>query len=221
MTRGQKTKGTTSRRLPPRRWTRRLRSMTIREPEEHPEPRLPEPRLPEPLLLDVRLVVHTHWDREWYRPVTQFRSRLVALIDEVLDGAAGRPFLLDGQAVVLEDYLALRPERSADVSNALRQGAIEAGPWYVLADALIPSGEGLVRNLLAGRRVMRSLRAAPPDVLYCPDSFGHPAYLPAIARGFGCESVILWRGYGRKSHPPGDTSNWVAPDGSSVVLYHL
>ena len=179
------------------------------------------PQFPETPRLDVRLVVHTHWDREWYRPFAQFRSRLVALIDEVLDGTAGRPFLLDGQAVVLEDYLDVRPERSADVSAALRQGAIEAGPWYVLADSLIPSGEGLVRNLLAGRHVLRSLRAVAPDVLYCPDSFGHPAMLPALAAGFGFGTVILWRGYGGASHPAGDTGHWLAPDESSVILCHL
>jgi mannosylglycerate hydrolase len=185
--------------------------MTIRQPEEHPEP---SP-------IDVRLLVHTHWDREWYRPFPQFRLRLVSLIDEVFDGVAGSPFLLDGQAVVLEDYLEVRPERSADVSTALRQGAVEAGPWYVLADSLIPSGEGLVRNLLAGRRVLRSLRAIAPDVLYCPDSFGHPAVLPAIAAGFGCSLIVLWRGYGGARHPSGDTAWWKAPDESKVLLYHL
>lgn len=197
--------------------------MTIRQPEELrlPNPRLPEPRPQEPRLLEVRLLVHTHWDREWYRPFPQFRVRLVALIDDVLEGRAGEPFLLDGQAVVLEDYLEVRPERSADVSSAVRQGVIEAGPWYVLADTLIPSGEGLTRNILAGRRVLRSLRTVAPDVLYCPDSFGHPAYLPAIAAGFGCETIILWRGYGGRSHPPGDTARWEAPDASAVTLYHL
>ncbi len=190
--------------------------MTTRQPEEHLEP-LPSDARP----LDVRLVVHTHWDREWYRPFSQFRVRLVALIDEVLDGVAGSPFLLDGQAVVLEDYLEVRPERSADVSTALRQGVIEAGPWYVLADSLIPSGEGLVRNLLAGRRVLRSLRAAAPDVLYCPDSFGHPARLPTIAAEFSHPVVVLWRGFGGASHPRGDTGFWQAPDEYGVILYHL
>ena len=189
--------------------------MTTRQPEEHLEP------WPSDRPLDVRLLVHTHWDREWYRPVTQFRPRLVALIDDVLDGVAGSPFLLDGQAVVLEDYLEVRPERSADVSTALRQGVIEGGPWYVLADSLIPSGEGLVRNLLAGRRVLRSLRAVAPDVLYCPDSFGHPARLPTIAAEFSCPVVVLWRGFGGGSHPRGDTAFWQAPDECGVVLYHL
>ena len=190
--------------------------MTILQPGEHVEPRLSERPL-----LDVRLLVHTHWDREWYRPMAQFRARLVRLMDEVLDGAAGAPFLLDGQAVVLEDYLDIRPERSADVSTALRQGAVEAGPWYVLADSLIPSGEGLVRNLLAGRRVLRSLRSVAPDVLYCPDSFGHPAALPMIAAGFGCPVIVLWRGFGGASHPVADTVQWRAPDESRVILYHL
>ena len=190
--------------------------MTTRQPEEHLET-WPTDTRP----LDVRLLVHTHWDREWYRPAAQFRVRLVGLIDEVLDGSAGSPFMLDGQAVVLEDYLEVRPERSADVSTALRQGVIEAGPWYVLADSLIPSGEGLVRNLLAGRRVLRSLRAVAPDVLYCPDSFGHPARLPTIAAEFSCPVAVLWRGFGGASHPRGDTAFWQAPDEHGVVLYHL
>src|SRR5687767_10547264 len=173
--------------------------MTIRRPEEHPEPRL----------LDVRLVVHTHWDREWYRPFPQFRARLVSLVDDLLERGVDPPFLLDGQAVILEDYLDVRPERAADVLNALRRGALEAGPWYVLPDSLIPSGEGLVRNLLAGRHVLQSLRATAPDVLYCPDSFGHPAILPALAAGFGFSTVILWRGYGGASHPAGDAGQWL------------
>ncbi len=171
--------------------------------------------------LEVLAVVHTHWDREWYLPEPQFRQRLVALIDSLLDGTTTGPFLLDGQSVLLEDYLRVRPERAADLSAALRTGLIEAGPWYVLADELIPSGEGLVRNLLAGARVLGSLRATAPPVLYCPDSFGHPAMLPALAAGFGCPLVVLWRGYGGARHPAGDTARWNGPDGSSVLLFHL
>src|SRR4051794_29817004 len=35
-------------------------------------------------LLEVYVVAHTHWDREWYHPAERFRQRLVALIDELL-----------------------------------------------------------------------------------------------------------------------------------------
>ncbi|HET7188149.1 MAG TPA: hypothetical protein VFI52_08345, partial [Gemmatimonadaceae bacterium] len=104
-------------------------------------------------LRDLFVVSHTHWDREWYHSAELFRQRLVALVDELIDDppASGESFLLDGQAVLLDDYLSVRPERAAELSTLLRDGRIEAGPWYLLADELIPGGEALVRNLLAGR----------------------------------------------------------------------
>ena len=112
--------------------------------------------------LDVLLVPHTHWDREWYHEAGRFRQRLVALVDELLDAPDGHPFLLDGQAIVVEDYLDVRPGRRDALAAALRAGRLEAGPWYVLADQLIPSGEAHVRNLRAGRRVLAAMGAAPP-----------------------------------------------------------
>lgn len=174
-------------------------------------------------MLTVHVVSHTHWDREWYLPAERFRQRLVALIDEVLDlpPTDGSAFLLDGQTVVLEDYLAVRPERASELAAALRGGQLEAGPWFVLADELIPSGEGLVRNLLAGRHTLRALRAESPSVLYCPDSFGHPAALPTLAQGFGKTVVVLWRGFGGKGMPNVDAASWIGANGQHVLLYHL
>jgi mannosylglycerate hydrolase len=174
-------------------------------------------------VLDVHLVSHTHWDREWYLPAERFRQRLVGLVDELIDDPPEIPesFLLDGQAIVLDDYARVRPERMDAVRGLLRDGRLEAGPWYVLADELIPSGEALVRNLQAGRRTLRRFEAEAPPVLYCPDSFGHPAALPAIAAGFGFAVIVLWRGYGSRRFPPGDAARWRAPNGDMVVLYHL
>ena len=172
--------------------------------------------------LTVHVVSHTHWDREWYQPAGRFRQRLVALIDALLDDHEDlAAFLLDGQAIVLEDYLAVRPERRNELAARLQSGSLEAGPWYVLADELIPSGESLVRNLLAGRAVLDSLGASAPQLLYSPDAFGHPAMLPALAHGFGMPVIILWRGYGGPTHPRGDIALWRAPDGSAALLYHL
>jgi mannosylglycerate hydrolase len=175
------------------------------------------------MALDVHVVSHTHWDREWYQPMERFRQRLVALVDELLDDPPGvdESFLLDGQAIIIEDYLDVRPERGGELRGLLKDGRLEAGPWYVLADELIPSGEALVRNLFAGRRLLERFEAKSPPVLYCPDSFGHPAALPSIATGFGLPVVILWRGYGGPRWPTGDTARWTSPSGDSVVIYHL
>lgn len=174
-------------------------------------------------LLELHVVAHTHWDREWYHAAERFRQRLIPLVDELLDDPPppGESFLLDGQAIVLEDYLDVRPERAAELSALLRDGRLEAGPWYVLADELIPGGETLLRNLLAGRAAVRRLRGEPPPVLYCPDSFGHPAILPELARGFGCALVVLWRGYGGSRWPAGDVANWRGPTEATIPLYSL
>ena len=112
--------------------------------------------IPSNVLKTLFVVAHTHWDREWYLPAARFQARLISLVDALLVfGEQGlTPFLLDGQAVVLEDYVSVRPERRSSLVDALATGAIEAGPWYVLGDNLIPSGEALIRNLETGRRVL-------------------------------------------------------------------
>lgn len=166
--------------------------------------------------MELLVVSHTHWDREWYHPPGRFRQRLVLVVDELLDRLASDPhsppFLLDGQAIVLEDYLEVRPDRATEVRAALQAGRLEAGPWYVLADGLLPSGEALIRNLTEGREALRALlgsnRQVAPPVLYCPDAFGHPAALPTIARGFGLNTVIIWRGHGGSSDPRQDVVRW-------------
>ena len=163
---------------------------------------------------------HTHWDREWYHVAPRFRQRLVALVDAVL-ATPSVPFLLDGQAITLRDYLQVRPDAEPALRAALQAGTLEAGPWYVLADNLIPSGEAIVRNLAAGRRVLRHFGAVPPAVAYCPDTFGHPAALPTIAAGFGLTVGVVWRGLGGAAHPTTDLVMWRAPDGTALLTHHL
>jgi mannosylglycerate hydrolase len=80
----------------------------------------------------VYFVPHTHWDREWYLPFQVFRARLVDVIDQVLDLLEGdehyRRFTLDGQAVVLDDYLEVRPERAAALTAQVRAGRLGSVP---------------------------------------------------------------------------------------------
>ena len=65
----------------------------------------------------IHVISHTHWDREWYLPFQSFRLKLVHLVDNLLDLLENDPhykfFMLDGQTIVLNDYLAMRPEKEA------------------------------------------------------------------------------------------------------------
>lgn len=173
--------------------------------------------------LRILLVSHTHWDREWYHPAGRFRQRLVALVDALLaePPLPGSTFLLDGQTIVLEDYAAVRPEQVGVLRERLQRGAVEAGPWYVLADNLIPGGEAILRNLETGRSDLERWGTSAPPVAYCPDTFGHPAFMPALAAGYGFDVAIAWRGVGGGGDPADDAMWWSAPDGSRVLLHHL
>ncbi len=168
----------------------------------------------------VIVASHTHWDRAWYLPFQQFRHMLVSLIDHLLETLRTKKdfkvFNLDGQAVVLEDYLAIRPEKRDELGGHIRSGRITAGPWYVLPDEYLVSGESLIRNLMIGQAVVRQF-GKPMDAGYIPDPFGHISQLPQILRGCGLDSIIFTRGLPRAWRKLGSAFRWYAPDGKSFV----
>ncbi len=170
--------------------------------------------------MQTHIVSHTHWDREWYLTYEQFRHRLVGLIDRLLDMMESQPdyeyFHLDGQTIVLEDYIELRPHQEPRLRKLIQDGRILIGPWYDMPDEFLVSGESLVRNLALGHRIARGY-GTPMPVGYLPDLFGHVGQMPQILRNFGLDNAILWRGFGG----PRAEYWWQAPDGSRVLMMHL
>jgi mannosylglycerate hydrolase len=170
------------------------------------------------------IVSHSHWDREWYRSFEYFRAMLVHMVDDLLDLLARDPayrcFTLDGQTSTVEDYLDVRPEREEELRRYVKGGRLFIGPWYVLPDEFLVSGESTVRNLMMGRRIAHRF-GAEMKVGYIPDSFGHIASMPTILKGFDIDNVILYRGFG--GEPGQDTSEywWHAPDGTQALMIHL
>jgi len=168
----------------------------------------------------LTVVSHTHWDREWYQPFQEFRIRLVQLTDRLLDLLDRDPdyryFTFDGQTIMLEDYLAVRPEQEETLRRYIGQGRLLIGPWHVLPDEFLVSPEATIRNLMLGGKVARRFGPRMPAG-YIPDSFGHVSQLPQILRGFGLDAAVLWRGVGQAPNE----FRWAAPDGSEVLVIHL
>jgi mannosylglycerate hydrolase len=171
--------------------------------------------------LTAHVVPHTHWDREWYEPFETFRGRLVAVIDRAIEILESNPrftsFTLDGQAIVLEDYLAVKPEKREALERLIRQGRLRIGPWYVLADEFLVSPEALVRNLQLGRALCRQFGDYLP-VAYTPDSFGHISKLPLLTQGFGLESIVFECGVGDEGERLRGEFIWRAADGETQVF---
>jgi mannosylglycerate hydrolase len=169
----------------------------------------------------IHVVPHTHWDREWYEPFQRFRMRLVDLLDHVIERAEVDPayrFTMDGQMAAIEDYLEIRPEATARVRALVEAGQLAIGPWQILSDEFLVSGETLVRNLERGLASAARLGGAMP-VGYLPDEFGHTAQMPQILRRAGLEHAVVWRGV------PAAVGHhaflWSAPDGSTVRAEYL
>jgi len=170
----------------------------------------------------VAIVPHTHWDREWYSPFQTFRLRLVRLLDALLpmlesDLSYSR-FLLDGQTAVLDDYLEVRPEAAAALGRLASSGRLAIGPWMVLMDEFMVSGETMVRDLQFGIARGSELGGVM-DIGYLPDMFGHVAQMPQLLRLAGFEHAVVWRGVPAVVEQTAFW--WDAPDGSRVRAEYL
>jgi mannosylglycerate hydrolase len=170
--------------------------------------------------MKVHIIPHTHWDREWCQTFQEYRAKLIKMMDRliyIIENYPDYKFLLDGQTIILEDYLEIRPEKREKFEKYIRNKNIFIGPWYVQPDEFLVSGESLIRNLLLGSKISEKF-GNRLKVGYVPDSFGHISQLPQIFKGFDIEDVILWRGIGRNESLE---YIWRAPSGDEVFLVHL
>ncbi len=170
--------------------------------------------------LRIFIVPETHWDRAWYLPFEDFRISLVRLNDHILDTLENdrnfKTFCLDGQTVVIEDYLQIKPEQRHRLEKAVQKDRLKVGPWYILPDEFLVSGESLVRNLLIGREIAESLGKSM-NVGYVPDPFGHVGQLPQILNGFGIDNFLFSRGVIWERWNKGIEFRWSGTDGSEVL----
>lgn len=179
----------------------------------------------------VHLISHTHWDREWYMPYEHHHVLLVELMDKLLDTLDQDPeyryFHLDGQTIIREDYLQVRPDQQERLDRYIREGRVQFGPWYILQDEFLTSSEANLRNLLIGHQ-----DAKPFGVLsktgYFPDSFGNMGQAPQILQQAGIGNAVFGRGVkptgfnnavvdADSYESPYSEMIWRSPDGSEVL----
>ncbi len=173
--------------------------------------------------MKLYILSSTHWDREWYQPFQGFRKRLVDFAAALCNHLEQHPefgaFHFDGQTVVLEDIYEIRPDLRPRFEALIAAGRVLVGPWYVMPDEFLVSGEALIRNLAAGHRLAAAHGGRAWKFGYLCDSFGHIAQLPQVLKGFGIDYALLGRGTNEHSTAP--LFAWRAPDGSEVITVKL
>lgn len=163
----------------------------------------------------------THWDREWYKTVDEFRFRLVPVMEKVLDTLEKDEtfslFTLDGQTRIVTDYLVTGKKNKERIEALSRQDRLKAGPWYTMPDEFLCSSESLVQNLLKGHKEAEKLGGKPLKHGYVCDIFGHVANLPQILNGFQIKSALISRGTNDSEFPC--FFRWRSPDGSEALTF--
>ncbi|GBF77165.1 hypothetical protein PA598K_05699 [Paenibacillus sp. 598K] len=156
---------------------------------------------------------------------------LIELMDSLLDTLDRDPdfrsFHLDGQTIIIDDYLQVRPQARERLERHIRNGRIVIGPWYILQDEFLTSSEANVRNLLIGHQ-----DAAPHGVIsklgYFPDSFGNMGQAPQLLKQADIETAVFGRGVKptgfnnmvsdvESYESPYSEMFWESPDGSRVL----
>jgi mannosylglycerate hydrolase len=169
------------------------------------------------------IVPHTHWDREWRYPIWKNRALLVDFMQQLLDlldtDKDYACFVMDGQSVVIEDYLEVCPGDDARIRRHVQTGRLKIGPWYTLPDLYPIDGECLVRNLLKGVRYCRQF-GGHLGVGYNSFGWGQTAQFPQIYAGFGLNFIIAAKRVSAARAPHCEYW-WEAPDGTRVLASRL
>ncbi len=179
---------------------------------------------------NLHFISHTHWDREWYLPYQKLRYRMVKLIDNLLDLLDNNPefkyYYLDGQTILIEDYIEIKPQNKEKLKKYIEEGRIKIGPWYVLQDEYLTSGESNIRSLMLGI-ITGEKYGGVAKLGYFPDAFGNISQAPQILNGFNISNSV----FGRGINPVGFNNQigdkdyneypseiyWESPDGSRVL----
>lgn len=165
----------------------------------------------------VPILPWLRWPREGLLTLQQARLGLVTQLDSLLAHAAEKSsfpsVLLDGQTIVVDDYLEVRPASSDAMARAIADGRFSIGPWYIPPHGLLVSAEAMVRNLMIGAAKTSELRNLRSPV-FLPDMSGHIGQLPQVLRGFGIDAVIA----PVTQHAGAPVSWWTGIDGTSVLL---
>lgn len=173
--------------------------------------------------MEINIIMHTHWDREWYFSHLKSRAYSLNTFDEIIKVMEENPniksFLMDGQTSIIEEYLDMHPYMKERIEKLIRNKRIFTGPWFSQTDTLIISAENMVRNLLYGTNYAEEMGHCM-QIGYLPDSFGMSEQMPQFYNGFDMEYAMFRRGIYDEITKDREFY-WKSLDGSKVFTHNI
>jgi len=171
-------------------------------------------------------VAHAHIDTAWLWTLAETRRKVVRSWTNTLD-LMDRDPALHFMCSQPQQYRWLESDAPA-VFERIKKRAAEGrwepiGSMWIEPDALVPSGESLMRQMLYGVRYFESRFGAQvrQRVVYLPDTFGFPACLPTVMRSCGADVFITNKiSWNQANTFPHTSFRWRGLDGSEVLAHN-
>ncbi|CAM3473519.1 alpha-mannosidase [Isoptericola cucumis] len=171
----------------------------------------------------VTAVGHAHIDSAWLWPLRETRRKVARTVSNVLALMDGDPDLVYAMssaqqfAWLQED----QPELFARVLERVREGRfVPVGGMWVESDAVMPTGESIVRQLTYGSRYFAQQLGVVADGMWLPDSFGYSGALPQIARRAGFRWFLTQKiSWNDTNTFPHHSFSWEGIDGTRIFTH--
>ncbi len=108
------------------------------------------------------------------------------------------------------------------IQKLVRQGKWHVmGGWWLQPDCNLPSGESLVRQILAGKTWFKKHLGVEPRTAMNVDPFGHSRGLVQILAKSGHDSYLFCRPLPADQALPGQDFRWIGYDGSEILGHRV
>ncbi|HEX7352752.1 alpha-mannosidase [Brachybacterium sp.] len=168
-------------------------------------------------------VGHAHIDSAWLWPLRETRRKVARTVSNVLALMDEDPEFVYAmssaqQFAWLEED---QPELFARMRERIDEGRfLPVGGMWVESDAVMPTGEAMVRQFLLGTRYMREHLGVEPDGVWLPDSFGYSGALPQLARRAGFRWFLTQKiSWNDTNTFPHHSFQWEGIDGTRIFTH--
>lgn len=172
------------------------------------------------LLLVSNAHIDPVWLWQWQEGATATVAtfRAAADICEEFDGFV----FCHNEALLYQWVEEYDPALFARIQNLVRAGKWHImGGWFLQPDCNIPSGESILRQIMAGQKYFQEKFGQRPTVAVNFDTFGHSRGLVQILSQCGYKGYIFMRPSKQQLALPANSFTWRGFDGSSIIAHRL
>ena len=171
----------------------------------------------------VSAVGHAHIDSAWLWPLRETRRKVARTVSNVLALMDEDPQFVYAMSSA-QQFAWLeqdQPELFAQVKQRVAEGRfLPVGGMWVESDAVMPTGESLIRQFLLGMTYFRERFGVEPDGVWLPDSFGYSGALPQLARRTGFDWFLTQKiSWNDTNTFPHHSFDWEGIDGTRIFTH--